>query len=147
MLGVDLMEFGVPEAMWHLRVKNFAAIVTMDAHGNSLHAPKPQTPNPKPQTPNPFSESESRIYSNGKERYNQMYQAKFFKSAPLSTMAQAMTEASHDLPLKKINLTAEVVDIFAILTLQQTYSNTGQSNRRGVSLPRDGPVLHHQLPS
>jgi fumarate hydratase, class I len=37
-LGVDLMEFGVPEAMWHLRVKNFAAIVTMDAHGNSLHA-------------------------------------------------------------------------------------------------------------
>jgi fumarate hydratase, class I len=24
--------------MWHLRVNNFAAIVTMDAHGNSLHA-------------------------------------------------------------------------------------------------------------
>src|SRR4030081_1601564 len=37
-LGVHLMEFGVPEAMWHLRVKNFTAIVTMDAHGNSLHA-------------------------------------------------------------------------------------------------------------
>src|SRR5229473_3520932 len=37
-LGVELMEFGIPEAMWHLRVKNFAAIVTMDAHGNSLHA-------------------------------------------------------------------------------------------------------------
>jgi fumarate hydratase, class I len=37
-LGVELMEFGVPEAMWHLRVRNFAAIVTMDAHGNSLHA-------------------------------------------------------------------------------------------------------------
>jgi fumarate hydratase, class I len=37
-LGVHLLEFGVPEAMWHLRVKNFAAIVTMDAHGNSLHA-------------------------------------------------------------------------------------------------------------
>jgi fumarate hydratase class I len=37
-LGVHLMEFGVPEAMWHLRVRNFAAIVTMDAHGNSLHA-------------------------------------------------------------------------------------------------------------
>ena len=36
--GVHLMEFGIPEAMWHLRVKNFAAIVTMDAHGNSLHA-------------------------------------------------------------------------------------------------------------
>src|SRR6266478_1234199 len=37
-LGVHLMEFGIPEAMWHLRVKNFAAIVTMDAAGNSLHA-------------------------------------------------------------------------------------------------------------
>lgn len=37
-LDVHLMEFGVPEAMWHLRVNNFIAIVTMDAHGNSLHA-------------------------------------------------------------------------------------------------------------
>jgi fumarate hydratase class I len=37
-LGVHLIEFGIPEAMWHLRVNNFAAIVTMDAHGNSLHA-------------------------------------------------------------------------------------------------------------
>ncbi len=37
-LGVYLMEFGIPEAMWRLRVKGFAAIVTMDAHGNSLHA-------------------------------------------------------------------------------------------------------------
>lgn len=37
-IGVHLMEFGIPEAMWHLRVKNFLAIVTMDAHGNSLHA-------------------------------------------------------------------------------------------------------------
>ncbi len=37
-LGVNLMEFGLPEAMWHLRVNNFVAIVTMDAHGNSLHA-------------------------------------------------------------------------------------------------------------
>jgi fumarate hydratase, class I len=37
-LGVNLMEFGVPEAMWHLQVNNFIAIVTMDAHGNSLHA-------------------------------------------------------------------------------------------------------------
>lgn len=36
--GVDLLEFGIPEAMWHLRVKNFPAIVTMDSHGNSLHA-------------------------------------------------------------------------------------------------------------
>jgi len=24
--------------MWHLRVNGFPAIVTMDAHGNSLHA-------------------------------------------------------------------------------------------------------------
>jgi fumarate hydratase, class I len=37
-LGVHLMEFGVPEAMWHLQVNHFVAIVTMDAHGNSLHA-------------------------------------------------------------------------------------------------------------
>jgi fumarate hydratase, class I len=37
-LGVELMEFGIPEAMWRLRVKGFAAIVTMDAHGHSLHA-------------------------------------------------------------------------------------------------------------
>ena len=37
-LGVQFLEFGIPEAMWHLRVNNFAAIVTMDAHGNSLHA-------------------------------------------------------------------------------------------------------------
>ncbi|GAA0373583.1 fumarate hydratase [Bacillus horti] len=33
-----LKEFGVPEAMWHLEVEGFAAIVTMDSHGNSLHA-------------------------------------------------------------------------------------------------------------
>jgi len=37
-LGVHLLEFGIPEAMWHLRASNFIAIVTMDAHGNSLHA-------------------------------------------------------------------------------------------------------------
>jgi fumarate hydratase class I len=37
-LGVHLMDLGVPEAMWHLRVKDFATIVTMDAHGRSLHA-------------------------------------------------------------------------------------------------------------
>jgi fumarate hydratase class I len=35
--GVDLLEFGIPEAMWHLRVENFTAVVTMDSHGNSLH--------------------------------------------------------------------------------------------------------------
>ncbi len=37
-LDVNLLDFGVPEAMWHLRVDSFPAIVTMDAHGNSLHA-------------------------------------------------------------------------------------------------------------
>ena len=37
-LGVHLIEFGTPEAMWHLRVRDFPAIVTMDANGNSLHA-------------------------------------------------------------------------------------------------------------
>jgi fumarate hydratase class I len=37
-LDVNLLEFGIPEALWHLRVKDFPAIVTMDAHGNSLHA-------------------------------------------------------------------------------------------------------------
>ncbi len=37
--GVDfLKEFGVPEAMWHLQCEGFAAIVTMDSHGGSLHA-------------------------------------------------------------------------------------------------------------
>lgn len=36
--GVDFLDkFGVPEAMWHLEVDAFPAIVTMDAHGNSLH--------------------------------------------------------------------------------------------------------------
>jgi fumarate hydratase class I len=34
---VSLLEFGTPEAMWHLTVRDFPAIVTMDAHGNSLH--------------------------------------------------------------------------------------------------------------
>lgn len=37
-LGVELLEFGIPEAMWRIRVTDFPAIVTMDAHGNSLHA-------------------------------------------------------------------------------------------------------------
>jgi fumarate hydratase class I len=36
--GVDFLEFGIPEAMWHIVVKDFPAIVTMDSHGNSLHA-------------------------------------------------------------------------------------------------------------
>ncbi len=37
-LGVNFLEFGIPEAMWKLRVHDFVGIVTMDAHGNSLHA-------------------------------------------------------------------------------------------------------------
>ena len=35
--GVSLMEFGTPEAMWHLAIEDFPAIVTMDSHGKSLH--------------------------------------------------------------------------------------------------------------
>lgn len=30
-------EFGSPEAIWEIDVENFPAVVTMDAHGNSLH--------------------------------------------------------------------------------------------------------------
>jgi fumarate hydratase class I len=30
-------EFGAPEAIWELRVENFPVVVTIDAHGNSLH--------------------------------------------------------------------------------------------------------------
>ena len=30
-------EFGTPEAMWVLEVKDFPAIISMDSHGNSLH--------------------------------------------------------------------------------------------------------------
>jgi tartrate/fumarate subfamily iron-sulfur-dependent hydro-lyase beta chain len=37
-LGVYLEQFGSPEAIWALRVKDFPAVVTMDAHGSSLHA-------------------------------------------------------------------------------------------------------------
>ena len=32
-----LEELGVPEAMWIYEVKDFPLIVTMDAHGDSLH--------------------------------------------------------------------------------------------------------------
>ncbi len=34
---IKLEEFGVPEAMWVLEVKDFPVVVTMDSHGNSLH--------------------------------------------------------------------------------------------------------------
>jgi fumarate hydratase subunit beta len=36
-LGVHLLEFGVPEAMWVIRVEDFPVVVTMDSHGESLH--------------------------------------------------------------------------------------------------------------
>lgn len=32
-----LEKFGSPEAIWQLRVENFPVVVTIDAHGNSLH--------------------------------------------------------------------------------------------------------------
>jgi fumarate hydratase class I len=34
---VHLKHFGSPEAVWEMHVKNFPAVVTMDAHGRSLH--------------------------------------------------------------------------------------------------------------
>ena len=30
-------EFGAPEAIWELEIADFPAVVTIDAHGNSLH--------------------------------------------------------------------------------------------------------------
>ncbi len=35
--GVYLEQFGSPEAVWQLRVRDFPAVVTMDSHGRSLH--------------------------------------------------------------------------------------------------------------
>lgn len=37
-LGVYKLDFGVPEAMWVIQVRDFPAVVTMDSHGRSLHA-------------------------------------------------------------------------------------------------------------
>lgn len=37
-LGVYKLEFGVPEAIWVLQVKEFPVVVTMDSHGQSIHA-------------------------------------------------------------------------------------------------------------
>jgi len=37
-VGVLKLEFGVPEAMWVIEVKDFPVVVTMDSHGGSLHA-------------------------------------------------------------------------------------------------------------
>jgi fumarate hydratase subunit beta len=36
--GVYKLDFGVPEAIWVIEVEDFPAVVTMDAHGGSLHA-------------------------------------------------------------------------------------------------------------
>ncbi|GMV34703.1 MAG: fumarate hydrolyase [Chloroflexi bacterium CFX1] len=36
--GAFKMEFGVPEAMWVIEVKDFPVVVTMDSHGGSQHA-------------------------------------------------------------------------------------------------------------
>ena len=36
-LAVYKLDFGVPEAMWVIRVEKFPVVVTMDSHGNSLH--------------------------------------------------------------------------------------------------------------
>ncbi len=35
---VHKLEFGVPEAIWVIEVKDFPAVVTMDSHGGSIHA-------------------------------------------------------------------------------------------------------------
>jgi fumarate hydratase subunit beta len=34
---VHKMDFGVPEAMWVIRVEDFPVVVTMDSHGESIH--------------------------------------------------------------------------------------------------------------
>jgi fumarate hydratase class I len=36
-VDVHKLDFGVPEAFWEIRVEDFPCVVTMDAHGNSLH--------------------------------------------------------------------------------------------------------------
>lgn len=37
-MGVYKLDFGVPEAMWVIQVKDFPVVVTMDSHGASQHA-------------------------------------------------------------------------------------------------------------
>ena len=37
-LGVYKLDFGVPEAMWVIDVKDFPVVVTMDSHGGSQHS-------------------------------------------------------------------------------------------------------------
>ncbi len=37
-IGVYKLDFGVPEAIWVLKVNRFPVVVTMDSHGKSIHA-------------------------------------------------------------------------------------------------------------
>lgn len=37
-LDVHKLDFGVPEAIWVLEVEDFPVVVTMDSHGQSIHA-------------------------------------------------------------------------------------------------------------
>jgi fumarate hydratase class I len=37
-LNVYKLDFGVPEALWVIEVEDFPVVVTMDAHGKSLHS-------------------------------------------------------------------------------------------------------------
>jgi fumarate hydratase subunit beta len=37
-ISVHKLDFGIPEAIWVIKVKDFPVVVTMDAHNNSLHA-------------------------------------------------------------------------------------------------------------
>jgi fumarate hydratase class I len=36
-VDVYKLDFGVPEAMWVIRVADFPVVVTMDSHGQSIH--------------------------------------------------------------------------------------------------------------
>jgi fumarate hydratase subunit beta len=36
-VDVFKLDFGVPEAMWVIRVEDFPVVVTMDSHGQSIH--------------------------------------------------------------------------------------------------------------
>lgn len=36
-ITVHKLDFGVPEAMWVIRVEDFPVVVTMDSHGESIH--------------------------------------------------------------------------------------------------------------
>jgi fumarate hydratase class I len=49
-LGVYKLDFGVPEAIWVLKVKEFPVVVTMDSHGESIHAEVESASNEKLQS-------------------------------------------------------------------------------------------------